>query len=127
MDTFAVPIEVERPADGCFERLDLQVNKSFFNIILPSSTLRELGIEPECTRPFELDDGSIREFGVSHIRIRLEGSTATSPVVFGDEDTVPTLGRYALAGLLLDVDTERSCLIPVTLRLCDHPHPVHRC
>lgn len=130
MGTFSISIEMGDLQGTYFKRVDVLMDTDKFNLIMPSSSLHKIGIEPERMNSFQLPDGSMREFAVTDVRIRYEDSTAVSPVVFGDEDAVPTLGRYALAGLLLDVDPEQECLVPVVPRLCNHPypvHPVHQC
>lgn len=125
MGLFTVQIEVSNPESNHSVQLDALANTGTFNTIVPSSTLNALGIEPQETASFELADGSVRDFEVGEVRIQLEGKTTRTPVIFGGENVVPTLGRFALTGMLLDVDAERECLIPVTPRICNHPYPVH--
>ena len=130
MGTFIVPIRVSDPAGKRSKWFDALVNTGAFNTILPASVLHTLGIEPKTNRSFKLPDGSIRDFNMGEACIELEGKTTRTLVIFGEEEVLPALGKLTLAGLLLEVDAERECLIPVTPRLCNHPypvHPVHRC
>ena len=117
MGVFRVPIEIGDPQGERFERVEALVDTGATYSVLPASLLRGLGVEPHVDAPFELADGSIRNYQVGETRIRIDGQEATTLVVFGDEATSPLLGAYALEGLLLAVDPARGRLIAVPGRL----------
>lgn len=71
---------------------------------MPASLLERLEIEPMETVEFILADGRRTELDIGEAPIRAVGRQATTIVVFGEEDSMPLLGAYALEGLGLVVD-----------------------
>jgi len=84
--------------------------------VLPSSILRDLGIEPISKRRFRLADNRVIERDVGVIGIQIEDRWTYTPTVFGDEG-VYLLGVVTLEELGLEVDPVRGVLKPAELLL----------
>lgn len=80
--------------------------------VLPSSLLREMGIPVTRQTRFELGDGRIVELDVGEARTTINGITAVTPVVFGEDDTQPLLGAVTMEQFLLAVDPVQQRLVP---------------
>lgn len=85
--------------------------------LVPSPTLRSLGIRPHRKVDFALADGSIitREVGDAYFEFQGEGGAA--PVIFGEEGDEPTLGATTLEGLGLVLDPFKRRLVPMRMLL----------
>ena len=82
--------------------------------ILPTSLLERLGVEPMKDRITSIrSDGSSIKHDIGQTYVRSNERQATTIVIFGDEDTAPTIGSYALTGLGLEVDTANERLVEV--------------
>ena len=79
---------------------------------LPGGLLRELGVEPARTRRLRLADGRLRDVDTAEARVTVSGESATTVVVFGEDDAPLLLGAHALEGLGLAVDPVRKRLVP---------------
>jgi predicted aspartyl protease len=75
--------------------------------------LRRLGVAPPKKGLFRLADGTRIERDIGQTWVRLEGSGAIVPVIFGDEDARPLIGAVTLEIFLLGVDPVGGCLMPV--------------
>lgn len=81
--------------------------------MIPKDVLNDLAVGILERRSFELADGRVADYDVGETRIRIDGRTVTSLVVFGDLRVAPVLGAYTLEGLGLAVDPVRRRLVPV--------------
>ncbi len=81
--------------------------------MIPKDVLNDLAVGILERRSFELADGRVADYDVGETRIRIDGRTVTSLVVFGDPRVAPVLGAYTLEGLGLAVDPVRRRLVPV--------------
>ena len=117
MGVFSVPVEIGDPQGERFEPVDAVVDTGATYTLAPASLLRRLGVEARTRSPFELADGSLREFDIGQTEVRIDGQETTTLVVFGDEDMQPLLGAYTLEGLRLAVDPARRRLVQVPGRL----------
>ena len=93
MGTFKVEIDIGDPHGEHFESADALVDTGASYTLVPASTLRRMGVEPMDTWPFELADGTFRDYEVDETRVRIDGRTATTVVVFGDQNMGVLLGR----------------------------------
>ena len=93
--------------------MDALVDTGASTTSLPSSMLRELGIEPIMRKSFRFAQGEVREMPVGEARIRLAGKEFTTQFVFNDEGTAPLLGALALEAAYMAVDPVGQRLIPV--------------
>ena len=80
--------------------------------VVPASLLRDLGITSQERIEFELANGGIIERGIGEARVFVDGRSAITLVVFGDEGDSALLGAYTLEGVRLAVDRVRKRLIP---------------
>ena len=113
MGTFRVSIEVGDLEGRRWEAVEALVDTGASFTVIPASVLRRLGVLPLERWPFELADGRGVEMEIGNARVRADGRTAPTLVVFGDETTEPLLGAHSLQGLLLAPDTINHRLIPV--------------
>ncbi len=113
MGTFRVPIEIGDPQGERFERVEAMVDTGASYTLVPGSLLRRLGVTPYDRLMFILADGRQIERDLGQTWIRIDGKSVITIVVFGEEDTEPLLGAYALEGLRLGVDSLNRRLVPV--------------
>ena len=83
---------------------DFLVDTGALDSMMPASTLREIGIEPEGANTYELADGSLREYQFAYARMEFMGTSVVTSVLFGPEVASPLLGVLALeaAGITID-------------------------
>lgn len=112
-----VSIEIGDPRGERYERVDATVDTGPTYTVALASKLRGLGIEPRDRAPFELADGSMRDYDVGQTMARVDGREVTALVVFGDDDVGPLLGAYTLEGLRMAADPVRRRLVSVPGRL----------
>ena len=113
MGTFRVTLEIGDAQGSRFETVDALVDTGASYTWVPASVLEALGLVPDFPFPFVLADGRRIERGMAEARVRLDGQTRITLVVFGDEGTRPLLGSYTLEGFGLAPDPVNRQLIPV--------------
>ena len=121
MGTFETKVAVGRDKLGPFREVTALVDTGATYSMLPSTLLRELGVEPSIEREFTLADGRKQRMGLGEVRFRIDpaevgnGNGAvdevTSRVVFGPEDRF-LLGAVTLQTFGLIADTTHHKLIP---------------
>ncbi len=113
MSSFQYPIELVASPDGPYERLEAWVDTGSVYTWIPSATLQRLGLIPTAKRPFQVADGRIIERDIVEAVVRLDGQTAYTVCVFGNQDDLVVLGAYALEGLGLAADPVNKRLVPM--------------
>ncbi len=113
MGTFRVTAEIGNPQGERYEALEALVDTGATYTWVPRSILERLGVTPAFRHPFVLTDGHQIECDMAETRVRLDGQSRTTLVVFGDEGTLPLLGAYTLEGFGLAADPVNRRLIPV--------------
>jgi len=113
MGTFRVKIEVGDADGERWESVDALVDTGASFTVVPASILPRAGVFPRERWPFELADGRTVEKEIGDARVRVNGRTAPTLVVFGDETPEALLGAHSLQGLLLAPDPINHRLIPV--------------
>ncbi|MCZ6789623.1 MAG: aspartyl protease family protein [Chloroflexi bacterium] len=113
MGTFRVTIEVGDPAGSSYREVSALVDTGASYSQIPDSILRDIGVVPDSRRTFRVADGREVERGVGETRVRLNGSSRMTVVVFGAEGSEAVLGAVTLEGLGLAVDPLNRRLIPV--------------
>ena len=121
MGTFETRIAVGRDKSGPFTEVTALVATGATYSMLPSSLLRELGVEPSIEREFTLANGSKQRMGLGEILFRIEPAGGengvdeveerTSLVVFGPPERF-LLGAVTLQTFGLIADTTHHKLIP---------------
>ena len=117
MGTFNVEIEIGDPDGRRFERVDALVDSRATYTVIPSALLADLGVKPHRTMTFELADGSLIERGFGRVWVRLDGGEEVSPVIFGDNDDAPLMGKVTLSTFCLEIDEANERLVAVMARL----------
>lgn len=113
MTAFRVRFEIGDSAGARWRELEGLVDTGSTYTWLPRSVLEDLGITPESMGEFETADGRIVMRDMAEARVRLNGRTRTTLVVFANEGDSNLLGVYTLEGLSLGVDPVNEGLIPV--------------
>src|SRR5437867_7105383 len=85
--------------------------------LVPSPTLKRLGIRPYRKVDFALADGTTinREVGDAYFEFRGDGGAA--PVIFGEKGDEPLLGATTLESIGLVLDPFKRRLIPMRMLL----------
>ena len=113
MGTFKTEINIGNRETERWTSTDAMVDTGAFLSSAPASVLHELGVTPFKRQGFHFADGSSKRMDVGEVRIRIDGSVATTQVMFNDEHTQPLLGALALEELFLVVDPIRRRLVPM--------------
>lgn len=121
MGTFNYPIEIGDPGGQRFERIEALVDTGASYTVVPASVLQRLGVVPSRTRTFVLGDGRETERELGETIVRIDGTSVTTLVVFGDDQAGPALGVYTLEGLGLAVDPVKRRLVPTEALLMSLP------
>ena len=113
MGVFQVELEIGDPRGERYEKIDALVDSGATYTMLPSSLLRELGVEPIESRTFIVADDRRIERGFGQTYMKIDGRPIICPVVFGDDNAVPLLGAVTLEIFALGIDPVHSRLIDV--------------
>jgi clan AA aspartic protease len=106
-----VTVAVCNPADRSrrWESLFL-VDTGAIDCVVPENRLREIGIEPEGGRVYELADGTLATLRVGAARFEFMGEFVPANVIFGADDVEPILGMIALEAVGIEVDPRNQRL-----------------
>ncbi len=86
------------------------VDTGALDCLVPANRLREIGIEPEGERTYELADGSKMAFPIGAARFEFMGEFVPANVIFGADDVEPILGMIALESVGIEVDPRNQRL-----------------
>ena len=112
MGTFRWPVRVSAPDGEQSAEVEAMVDTGAAFSALPAGLLRDLGVEPTRKRRLQLADGRIRDVDTAEARMTVNGESATTVVVFAEDDAPLLLGAHALEGLGLTVDPVKQRLVP---------------
>ncbi len=100
-----VTVTVRNPAqpDRFWEGLFL-VNTGATDCLIPGKDLREIGLEPDGKRRYDLADGTEKKMDISVARIEFMGEFVGATVIFGDDNAEPILGVTALESVGIEVN-----------------------
>ena len=121
MGLFDWPLQISNLDGDKSSEIEAMVDTGAIFTMLPGSLLREIGISPTRKDIFELADGSRAEMEIGEMRVRSNGYSAVTPVIFGRKDATPLIGAVTLEELLLVVDPVGQRLIPRNLAWHGHP------
>jgi len=113
MSTFRHTIAIGSPDGSRFEEIEALVDTGSSYTWVPRSLLERLGVRPSFRMEFETADGRIIQREAGETQVRLDGTTRTRIVVFGDEGITPLIGAETLEGFSLAIDPVNERLIPV--------------
>ncbi len=113
MGTFRVPVQIGDPEGQRWETVEALVDTGATYSLIPRPVLERLGVFGRFRRPFALADGRQVECEMAETRVRLDGETRTTLVIFGEEGAMPLLGAYTLEGFGLAPDPINRRLISV--------------
>jgi len=97
--------------------IDFLIDSGAVYSLVPTPTLKKLGIRPHRDVDFTLADGRRinRKVGDAYFEYRGQGGAA--PVIFGEEGDEPLLGATTLESLGLVLDPFKRRLIPMRMLL----------
>ena len=106
-----VTVAVSNPADPNrrWEGLFL-VDTGAVDCYVPATRLREIGLQPEGRRTYELADGSEIVLEIAVARVEFMGEIVGATVIFGKDDAEPILGVTALESVGIEVDPQNQRL-----------------
>lgn len=113
MGHFRTAVQIRNRAGERFEPLEALVDTGATYTWVPRELLTRLGVAPEEEWPFVLADGREVQYPVAWILIRIGERTQPTIVVFGEPDSEPILGVFALEGFRLAADPVNRRLISV--------------
>ena len=109
-----VAVRVANPADPRRNlRVRCLVDSGAVYSLVPTSTLRKLGIAPYETQAFTLADGTEIRRKVGGALFALGRQRGGAPVIFGDRGDSSLLGTTALEAMRLMLDPIRRELLPL--------------
>jgi len=105
MGIIQVTVTVRNPAnpDRFGEGLFL-VDTGSIDSLVPGKHLREIGLQPQRQRRYELADGSEINLGVTVAQLEFMGDLVGATVIFGADDAEPILGVTALESVGIEID-----------------------
>ena len=112
MGTFNIEISIGDPNRVRWRTLSALVDTGATITALPTSVLRDLGIEPAFRQSFRSAHGESREMDVGHAWVRVDGKETLTPVLFNQEGSTPLLGAVTLESVFMMVDPVDQKLIP---------------
>jgi len=112
MGTFRQSVTLFSPQRDRSETIDAMVDTGSTFTWVPTSILRELGVEADRERTFILADGSQTRREMAEVHVALNGEQVTTLVVFAPEGTQPLLGAYTLEAFSLTADVTNRRLVP---------------
>lgn len=113
MGTFDWPIRLDSLDGTRSLHLDALVDTGAGYTMVPSTLLRELGVQPSGEVELVLADGHRAVYDMGEARATVDGRSIPTIVVFADNGTRPLLGAYTLEGLRLTVDPANLVLVPL--------------
>ena len=113
MGVFSVQMEVGCPEVREFVAVEAMVDTGSSYTVLGADLLADLGVWPSERQQFQLGDGSMVEYDMGEVRMRLEGRELNSPVVFGPAGVGALLGAVSLQNFRLIADSVNERLIPM--------------
>jgi clan AA aspartic protease len=85
--------------------------------LVPSPTLKRLGIRPHRKVDFTLADGTTITRQVGDAYFEFQGQGGAAPVIFGEKDDKPLLGATTLESIGLVLEPFKRRLIPMRMFL----------
>ena len=113
MGTFRVPVDVGDAGATRFERAEALVDTGATYTWIPRDRLERLAIQPDEEREFLLADGRQVTYPIAWVRIRIDGRTHPTIVIFSDPGSDALLGAFTLEGFGLAADPVNRRLVPV--------------
>jgi clan AA aspartic protease len=99
------------------------VDTGAIDCMAPATALREIGIQPEGKRSYELADGTEIQFEYGIVRIEFMGDVTSGDIIFGPDDCEPILGITALehTGIVVDPKTNQLRRLPAVPLKSERP------
>lgn len=97
--------------------IELLVDSGAMFSVVPSATLKTLGIKPHGEKSFILADRTKITRRVGDAMFIIDGNRAASPVIFGEKDDSPLLGVVTLETLGFALDPFKRVLRPLPMML----------
>ena len=115
MGTFTYPLRITGMDGQHSFEVEATVDTGALYTMLPSRTLRDLGVGPIDSRTFLIGDGSSVAMDIGQAWVTFDGLSIVTIVAFGEDNAPPVLGAYTLEGFGLAVDPVKQRLVPARL------------
>lgn len=92
------------------------IDTGAIDCLMPASSLRRAGVQPEGRALYELADGQTIELTFGRVRIRFLDTVAVAKIIFGPENAEPLLGAIALEDAGVAVDPATQALKRIAVR-----------
>ena len=110
---FRFTIEIGSRDESRFRSIDALVDTGAIFSRVPGSILRDLGHHPSGRESFELGDGSIVQWDVGDVPVRIGDRVRVTTCIWGTEEATPVLGTVTMEQFLLMVDPTRQEIVPI--------------
>lgn len=112
MGTFRWPVRLSALDGEQSADVEALVDAGAAYSAMPGGLLRKLGVEPDRRRRLRPADGRAVDTDTGWVRMTVDGESAPTVVVFGEDDAPLLLGAHALEGLGFAVDPVKKRLVP---------------
>jgi large subunit ribosomal protein L1 len=111
--TFSTTLDIGAPDEQRFVSIEALVDTGAIFSRVPASVLSDLGHQPRDRESFELGDGSVVEWDVGNVPVRIGSKVRVTTCIWGPEESRPVLGAVTLEQFLLMVDPTRQEIVPI--------------
>ena len=115
MGIFKTRMEVGNLNGGELMQVEALVDTGSLHSMIPESAFDELDLQPESLEEFQLADGTMVEYPVGAVRIKVAERSMICPVIFGPDDQY-ILGATSLETLGFAVDPSGETLVRIIRR-----------
>jgi clan AA aspartic protease len=111
MGAIHVTVAIRNPADmnKYWEGL-FSVDTGAIDSLVPRKHLENIGLKPKSKRIYELADGREIKMDITTADIEFMGDIVGGTIIFGENDTEPTLGVTALESVGIEIDPRNQRL-----------------
>ncbi len=118
MGLTSLPVNISQPADAKKSKtLKFLIDSGAIYSVVPTSVLKELGINPDEEREFILANGQTMKRSIGVATFRYKGRTGGAPVVFGKKDDSTLLGATTLEAMGFVLNPFKRDLLPLPMIL----------
>ena len=114
MGVFNQPVRLDSMDGQLSVEIEAMVDIGASYTVVPAHVLKGLGVAPFDRVGLTLADGRRAEYDMGWAVATIDGNSAPTLVVFGEDSARALLGAYTLEGLLLTVDPIHGKLVPLT-------------
>ena len=114
MGVFNQPVRLDSMDGQRSAEIEAMVDTGARYTVVPANVLKDLGVAPFDRVGLTLANGRRVDYYLGWAVATIDGRTAPTLVIFGEDHARALLGAYTLEGLLLTVDPVHGKLVPLT-------------